>query len=431
MNNTLIMPDLTEYQELEEKENRRMEFFSSEFKSHWGERFNKNKRTGLLNMDPTIIPFDVNRVKLKNPIMNDVDYINASEMSKFEEDTYSMVMMNPYLPMERIRFIISHHPLRNTISHHWQMVYEQRVDIMIQIGTKSTKSITELKRSKNDLVFKSIRNVKLNQYLTREEIELKTERRGIHSTKLFHYTGWPDRQVFSEEDVKNLLTAMMKIRREVSSESETLTLLAYDKRGGISGATSVLILYDLLEKIDLAFMAPRPTQPLKGAKNLNTQDRNTIINIYQTVDDVRKKRMKAVQNFAEYEMLFQAVLYYTKNKPEFDEIMLSKDKTVSKSKENADKLSTGGNKNDRIISRVEYAPLYDDICVSTSKPNAENLSSGGNKNDRIISRIEYAPIDEDFCFFNAKQNVANISTGGSKNDHITPRVEFEPIYENI
>ena len=116
----LKMPAKEEFQELHTKEQRR----DQNFTDSQGRRYNSRKN-GALNSNPLSIPWDHNRVVLKNPV-GGVDYVNASWISKVDDaQDYEEAQMNNYLPFSKISFIVAQTPMEHTKQHHFQLLHEE------------------------------------------------------------------------------------------------------------------------------------------------------------------------------------------------------------------------------------------------------------------------------------------------------------------
>ena len=71
-----------------------------------------------------IIPYNQNRVKLQVPI-DDVDYVNASWITGRKNTTSN--------PCHKIAFMACQGPTIHTSPHHWQMIYENNVDVIVML----------------------------------------------------------------------------------------------------------------------------------------------------------------------------------------------------------------------------------------------------------------------------------------------------------
>ena len=87
-----------------------------------------------------ILPYNKNRVKLQDPI-DGCDYVNASWI------TAGIYSEN--IPCSNIAFMACQGPMKNTSPHHWQMIYENDVNIIVML----TK-FKETKNNGNYVIFK-------------------------------------------------------------------------------------------------------------------------------------------------------------------------------------------------------------------------------------------------------------------------------------
>ena len=99
------MPKSKEFESLQNVEN------SSRETSVHGR---KQKGKGI-NADEKIVPYDSNRLVLKNKV-NKSDYINASWITKrVQEGSYDLLRPSQYTPFEEISFIVSQAPSPPTL----------------------------------------------------------------------------------------------------------------------------------------------------------------------------------------------------------------------------------------------------------------------------------------------------------------------------
>ena len=94
---SLKLPDKEEYEELQ-----RTNYENGETK------FQGKRQAGKgTNVDETVLPFDSNRVVLKNKV-DGSDYQNASWMFSREEiGAYDLLRLFPYQPFDETNFIVS------------------------------------------------------------------------------------------------------------------------------------------------------------------------------------------------------------------------------------------------------------------------------------------------------------------------------------
>ena len=90
---------------------------------------------------PDILPYNHNRVKLKEPI-NSMDYINASWITTSTRRETNDDIPTSYSSCSNISFIASQGPLPSSCVHHLQMIHEQKVDIVIMLSNIEEGMVT-------------------------------------------------------------------------------------------------------------------------------------------------------------------------------------------------------------------------------------------------------------------------------------------------
>ena len=96
-----------------------------------------------------------------------------------------------------------------------------------------------------------------------------------------------------------------------------------DTNGGIRGAACFAAVYRLLQKVDEICMPPSGgcPPPAKDQK----------MDVYNTMNDLRKARQKMVSNFYEYQYILQCVVDYVKNVKKYKEGKIpKKEQTISR-----------------------------------------------------------------------------------------------------
>ena len=167
-----------------------------------GQRFNK---IGQLNLVKTVLPFDQNRVKLKNPI-DGYDYINASLISQpsFEDRTYDEVIYSDILSCKNVRIIVGQDPLPHTLPHHWALIYENEVDFVVNFTTKSLK-LGKVYRF-GSISVRVLNQRKMSETLSRTEISLfnmsAPGAKHEHRSSIFKIIGWPNDEILGADQVQ-------------------------------------------------------------------------------------------------------------------------------------------------------------------------------------------------------------------------------------
>ena len=131
LGNTYRLPQMKEFEELQENDRNRSGI-KSKLTMAQGRRYNDGSN-GQMNIKKDILPYDQNRVKLKTNI-NGVDYINGSWIQRVKEERVYDDLYE-FLPSSRINFILTQDPTLDTQHHFYQMLFEQKIDIVAHIGS--------------------------------------------------------------------------------------------------------------------------------------------------------------------------------------------------------------------------------------------------------------------------------------------------------
>lgn len=191
-----------------------------EVNSKWGELFDELKlrspqhscdvagANASLNRFADVQPFDKTRIKLKRTILHDgVDYINANSVT---------------VPKATRHYILTQGPLKETFSHFWLMVWEQKSNVIVMLNRcaditdksepywpheeQSTKTYDDVQIS---VTLASVENKK--HYIERKFIITDDKTRSKREVIQFQYTGWPDSD--EPESPSSFLRLLAAVRR--------------------------------------------------------------------------------------------------------------------------------------------------------------------------------------------------------------------------
>ena len=342
----MTFPKLDEFERLQQY----VESLETRYTVYQGRRYNKN---GGLNLHETVLPFDHTRVKLKKEI-NGCDYINATWLSKVSsEGDYDTLIYTPYVPYFNIQFMIAQDPMSHTMHHHYQMLHENGVNIVVAIKNgQDRKPLRVGKTSHFEQVTRRIHaRDEVHQNLIRTEMELidpQAEIRLRHKLVHFDFTAWQLNELSSSEETRDLLTALCLIRKEMGLEKDRLKVLVHDPEGGIGGAAVFVALYELIQMVDESFNSEnRLKRPGEGC---------TKLEIFKIVNHMRNDRANMVNTYGYYKLLFMCLEHYVQNKSHFDHLVPKK-------------LFTGpaiipvenNSENDTMREVPEYVYIDDDI----------------------------------------------------------------------
>ena len=276
-----------------------------------GNRFNK---IGSLNLVPSVLPFDHNRVILSNAI-NGYDYVNASVMFEptltSEDQTYDEVVYSSTLSFSKIKIIVGQDPTPSTFQHHWSLVHENKVDLVINFTTKLLKPGKSYRFG--DISVRVFDHEKMSNILSRKKISLfniaNAEPQYTHKCTIYHIDGWPDEETMDADQVHEIVSALVLLRKEMKLEMEKATLMAHDREGGIGSSAVIIALLQLFEQVD---------------DNLN--DENTAKNsdeklsVFDTVNKLRMGRAGMVSNFKAYKLIYQCLEHYGHHRQAFQKM---------------------------------------------------------------------------------------------------------------
>lgn len=267
------------------------------------------------NVNSRALPFDYNRVKLKNA--NDGnDYFNGTWIvSNTEESTYDEIVYSDYIPYAKIDFIVGQKPMPNTLLHHYQVLHENKVDIEIYIHFgRNTKSLVPGKvYHTGNLSRRVFTSNQIGKHLIMTEMEFfdttSSKTQFKHPMTLFEITGFPKQEMDDVSEVNDILESICLIRKHIKGDSKNMTIMVHDPDGGISGAACVVALYNLLQSIDECVNEKNEIK--KSAFD---------VEVYREINKLRHVRANMVDDFGTYKMIHQCLWYYGQNKAHFDRI---------------------------------------------------------------------------------------------------------------
>ena len=269
------------------------------------------------NLNIRALPFDSNRVKLKNSLDNN-DYVNATWLiSQSEDPTYDSVDYSEYIPYVNIKFIIGQHPKTNTIRHHYQMLHENLVSMEIRIGRAVNEKplIPGKVHHTENLSRRVLKMTQISPNLIKIDLELfdttTSSTQYKHPITLFEVMGHPEDDLNDLKETNDLLESICLIRKHIKGVSNSMTIMVSDADGGINGAANFIALYNLLQGVDEGL-----------TKNNAVKKFAPDLDIFREVNHLRRVRANMVDTFKNYKLLHQAVSWYGQNKAHFDQIQL-------------------------------------------------------------------------------------------------------------
>ncbi|KAL6099716.1 ptpn2 [Pungitius sinensis] len=228
-----------------------------------------------------VSPFDHSRVKLEGA---DNDYINAS-LVVMEEAQRS--------------YILTQGPLRNTCSHFWLMIWEQKTKAIIMLNRVIEKGSEKCAQywptaEETEMAFRDTRlSVRLlsedtKSYYTTRVLELQNistgEKREIYH---FHYTTWPDFGV--PESPASFLNFLFKVRESGALGEDHGPAVVHCSAGiGRSGTFSLV-------DTCVVLMEKRKDPSSVDIKNILLDMRKYRMGLIQTPDQLRFSFMAVLE----------------------------------------------------------------------------------------------------------------------------------------
>ena len=271
-----------------------------------GERYNKN---GGFNRVPQNIPFDHNRIILKNPI-NQCDYINANMISPpSDERTYDELIYTSHQPYKSILWAVGQNPLPKTMDHHFRLIHENRFDTIIGFTDNSSISLFESsnKYRYKDLDLKVLNQTQINHQLLRTDFTLSSDSlvgyEYKHYASYYELGGRQEEEIGSIKHAERLVSSICAIRNNIKGSQASAEVFVHDSRGGVAGGALFVVMYELMEQIDSSITEDKKVK--NGAPD---------IDVFSIVNRLRKDRAKMIEDYETYKLLFHCIAFYGKNR---------------------------------------------------------------------------------------------------------------------
>ena len=307
-----------QFEELELNDERRKRHYPCNI----GLRYCSKNPSRSLNVDPEVIPYDATRVVLKTPIKNS-DYINATWMNKAaKEGDYATPTMTSYVPYSKLNVILTQDPMPQTMAHYYQMIYDNYVDVVIQICSRDDFDTKEIHFETHQTILnfdiKTTSANLLTAFLVKRSVEIHNNEQDYKQTySLIQFIDWPKMivQPAVNEDRKKFLSAISLIRKMIGKGKSTVNMVVQDNKGGVGGAAVYVALLQLMQAVDESIESANADGELSS-------DQLTSLNVFQTVNMMRKNRAKLVRTFDEYTFMTHCLLEYVQDNAYFDNLVV-------------------------------------------------------------------------------------------------------------
>ena len=339
----------------------------------------------------TIVPYDSNRVILKNKI-NGNDYYNASWITQREDKGhYDTLRPFSYQPYEETSFIVARAPLSYSCSLFHEIIIQEKIGIVLYLNDKihtvkeATGKVYQIDHIKRQIDSE----MWIQEYLHKREVSISTESNSnIYSHNFLEYRYNMMDDLKSEGTVHTFMQMFCHIRSATNESSKLISFILVDEKSGCGFSGVFLTLYKALERIDNAYLE-------QENKNCSSLQNQAFISIYSMVSKLRFKRTKMVATFDYYKFIYRCIQYYVSNKQE-----LSSDSAL-KNVESAYVQDSGVNKlkithtiscfsEDSITSPIfTTSSSEDESSLDASDDTMNNINSEVNGNEDDMVYVNY------------------------------------------
>jgi protein tyrosine phosphatase len=291
---------MEEFDKLHRYEEKSDEFFTS----FDGERYNKDHESFL--------SFDHNRVKLRNGT-DGLDYVNASWLSPISEQGKHDDFNNPANDlMQDINFIIGQDPMPQTMSHHFQMIHENGIHIVVNLQKGNDYKPLKFGAAERygQMEVNLLQRKLIHDYLFRSEISLcnttQPDAQYQHNFISYQFTAWPQHEISLLDETHDLVSAICVIRQQMKHTKGNIKVMSHDPEGGVCSSAVFVCLLDLLQKVDAGLI---PDDHVKHSVEGN--------DVSKVVNNLRKERAKMINTYSTFKLVCFCLEYYRKNKEFF------------------------------------------------------------------------------------------------------------------
>ena len=161
----------------------------------------------------------------------------------------------------------------------------------------------------------------VTDFLSMESWKLTKYEERTQSALFYNFIGWRTEGDVSESQIKEMLITITLIRKHIGRHNTGFNIVAHDEHSGASAAAVFVALIQLLETID--------DSTLPEASCSGVTQKMERINVFGVVSQLRSKRPKMVMRFEEYEFIFRAIIMYSNNKCQYDQILKSDNQSTN------------------------------------------------------------------------------------------------------
>ncbi|CAH2311689.1 receptor-type tyrosine- phosphatase C isoform X1 [Pelobates cultripes] len=253
------------------------------------------------NCDPNVIPYEYNRVLIKPDDGQTEERHAESDVSSDEDsDDDESIYINAsfitgYWGTRAI--IAAQGPLKNTVSEFWKMVYQKKVKTIVMLSGPSEKDKEGtcfpywlVKKQSYDDLEVEVTDEKVYSSYTQRSFEIRhTKRKDVKIISQYHYDQWEDTLPTETKDLLEMIEIIHEMPLSKTEEEENKcgkppTILVHCRNGAQLTGT-FCGLWNILESANA----------------------EGVIDVFQTVKNLRKQRPGMVYSFEHYQFLYDTL----------------------------------------------------------------------------------------------------------------------------
>lgn len=253
------------------------------------------------NRHSSVVPYEFNRVQVKVDDEPQREYTEDSEMSSDEDsDSEDSLYINAsyiigYWGTRSI--VAAQAPLKNTMSEFWRLIYQRKTKAIVMLSGPNQENNEgecapyweEKSKTYDDLEVELTDEHPCGSYTERSFEIRHTKRKDVRKVSQFHYNQWED---VLPKETKGLLEMIEKVKKNCSSKKveeqnkhdRSVPLLVHCSDGSQRTGT-FCALWNLLESAQV----------------------EEVIDVFQTVKNLRRQRPGMVSSFEQYEFLYDTL----------------------------------------------------------------------------------------------------------------------------
>ena len=247
-----------------------------------------------LNRYSGVLPYQHSMVKLGPDTECKVaNYINAN------------YLRHPHFP-EKVEVIATQAPLPHTLSHFWQMVWQENIPVIVMLCVLQDKpkppchAYWPINSDDSFTVGKFLVQVKYEEiknefYLVRHLLVTDTESTATREVKQYHCVGWPDMGVPTKNNHQHVLTLLQELsshRKEVDHPFVIHCSAGIGRTGTLTSLLFLKYLVDHQQKLG---------QPVQAS-------------VFSIVKSLREQRFGSVETDEQYEFIYKILALLVEEK---------------------------------------------------------------------------------------------------------------------